>query len=425
MIHNTKISWETGAHSVIAGSNDESSRARTGRGPELTTVGSTVHRVGFSSCIDLFSSISVEIIPGTGDEWLPEETEPHKRFLVVENNLGVPQKVLYKAYLEATAVFRCCRTKLLSIRGSLTQTSCQERDLIDSTLNATAVLIVLNPGHSTAWNARKNLILSGHRDILRELSFTTSLLTVRECAKHSLLWHHRRWLLRRIHPPSSKRPRSLVAGAPSVHFPEATDEDTLRSVNIPLEALEAEFSACTVACGTYERNYFGWSHRFRCLDALVSMFGGALVAENQVAGAIETLQEEWRRTTAWINRHVSDYTAMQYQCHVDGVLQHPSYWSRTSKQSCPEGTSFDHAKSLLKAYPSHEAIWLYLRGGAQALDDGGMEKLKQTAEEFLSGINEPKATASLVGDAELQEAQRHAQRLLSWITGSISRSGIS
>ncbi len=410
---------------MIAGTNGESSCARTGRGSELTTVGNTVHRVGFSSCIDPFSSISVEIIPGTGDEWLPEGTESHKRFLVVENNLGVPQKVLYKAYLEATTVFRRCRTQLLSIRGSVTPTSCQEHDLIGSTLNATAVLIVLNPGHNTAWNARKNLILSGHRDILRELSFTTSLLTVRECAKHSLLWHHRRWLLRRIFPPSTERLRSPIGDVSSAHFPEATDEDTLRSMNIPLEALETEFSACTVACGTYERNYFGWSHRFRCLDALVCIIEGAQIVENQAAGAVEALQEESRRTTAWINRHVSDYTAMQYQCYVDNVLQHPSYWSRIHEPSRPGETSFDHAKSLLKAYPSHEAIWLYLRGGAQVLDDGGMEKLKQVAEQFLSGISDPEATASLVGDAELQEAQRHAQRLLSWITSSISRGAIS
>ncbi|KAI0090727.1 hypothetical protein BDY19DRAFT_730663 [Irpex rosettiformis] len=368
------------------------------------------------------SPLAIEIIPGNGDEWLPEGTEPHKRFLLVEDNLGVPQKVLYKAYLEATALFRSYRPLLVSVSPSLQRDSDIGGLLhIEDILNVSSVLILLNPGHNTAWNARKTLILSGFRGINQELALMTALLTVHECAKHSLLWHHRRWLLRRLYPLSVKEPSALVAKS-IPNFPGVDDEDTLSSTNIPLHVLEAEFSACTLACSTYNRNYFGWLHRFRCLDALASKIPAAQMSadDSQVAPLLKTLQEESSRSSRWIDQHISDYTAMQYQCRLQSMLEHYSRLvpqaSERSPGEIPSIGIFGHAESLVKAYPSHEALWLYLRGAAQiyAKRDGGMiQQLERVGKDFLGSKTRPRA--SLQNGNALEEAERHAHRLLAWL----------
>ena len=266
-----------------------------------------------------------------------------------------------------------------------------------------AVLIVVNPGHNTAWNVRKTLTLSGSRDIDKEISFTTALLTIRECAKQSLLWHHRRWLLRRRYPALDMREFPSIGTFSIPNFPHTLDEDTLRCTDMPLDALDAEFSACTLACSTYERNYFGWLHRFRCLDALAAKIHVAQsVADNtQISRLLELLREESGRSFRWVDQHVSDYTAMQYQCRIDSVLQYFSpLFAQIKNPTTSSMNTFDHAESLLKAYPNHEALWLYLRGAAQTHGhcDGEMsQQLERVAKEFLGRETETGVGVSLLG----------------------------
>ncbi|KAI0343732.1 hypothetical protein BDW22DRAFT_1483728 [Trametopsis cervina] len=349
---------------------------------------------------------AIEIIPGNGDEWLPEDTEPHKRFLFEEDHLGIPHKILCRAYVGATEAFRRSRALWLSDVRSPAHSS-----LSDELLATSAVLITLNPGHNTAWNIRKALVLARVQDASVELAFTSALLTVHECSKHSLLWHHRRWLLRSIHPLIDPLP--TTAHDSSMFSSDMDDGDALQYRDISVEAYRNEFAACSLASGTYERNYFAWSHRSRCLEALAeSIRRAGTLNEARTAGAFLTiLQEEYDQSSQWIEQHISDYTSMQYQCRVDAILRKHS---RLLPPTFSYTTAFAHARSLLQSYPDHEALWYYLRGSAVSSADGlktAATELEELAKRYTCR-DEFDNDRSWVASAE---ASRCANGLLAWL----------
>lgn len=360
-----------------------------------------------------FLSESVEIIPGDGKEFLPPESSGTPvDFLLIDGNLGVPQKILYKAYLEAVHLFHRYRTK-----PSTAQNASETENLLDKSLASpteaqawsTAVIILLNSGHQSAWNARKRLVESGGLDAKRELAWTTALLTVRECAKHSILWHHRRWLLRRRWPsaahPSAERRRAS----------DIDDEDALRGCAVPLAALEGEFRACTLAANTYERNYFAWAHRTRCVDALVAALHAAQASGDapRVDRIWQVLIHEAAEVSVWIERHVADYTAMQYRYRLAALLRPLALHSPDH----PSPSAYSHAMSLVDAFPQYESLWYYLRGAlwAEPCNEGDsrIDELESLCRRHLP--SQTSATASLKELSQSADAKhRHASRFLLW-----------
>ena len=336
---------------------------------------------------------SVEILPGDGKEWLElaardaKDETPHE-FLLMEGNLGIPQKILYRAYLEAAPAFK----QALNV---LSESSVTPSGFIDSShaaalAESTAVLLVLNPGHQSAWNSRKRLVECGYIDLTRELSLTTALLTVRECAKHSILWHHRRWLLRRLYLP-----HTILSHAQDEII---TDEDSLQSLDISTSRFRAEFDACMLAATTYERNYFAWTHRTRCLDALTSLLHNTATRTQEL---LELLHEEKINVTLWIDRHVADYTAMQYHCRLASLAL-----ALNPPPSLTSTATYEHAKSLVEAYPEHESLWYYLRGSVWAEGISAPEGCS-----WVESISQAKPEA----DSSTEVGLRHAQRCLNWL----------
>ncbi|KAI0732551.1 protein prenylyltransferase, partial [Fomitopsis betulina] len=298
--------------------------------------------------------LSVEVIPGDGSDWPPRDCmsleEDHRPFLFIEGNLGLPQKVLCKAYITAVRDFTRLRP-----------THCQPAASDTERLaNLSAVILLANPAHQTALNLRKKLVVCGFLDASTELQLCTAMLVVRENSKQSLLWHHRRWLLHRVHPLANDNTRTSNAGQLG---------DTLRDVTLPADALRSEFSVAAQACETYPRNYFAWIHRHLCLDALFHLACAPCPTRDSYRAL---LVEETRFARTWIERHVSDYTAVHYfhGMHVL-LLQDPSIFlpedalGKLGVDGADGGTlctaMHTHAENLLKAYPEHESLWLYLR----------------------------------------------------------------
>ena len=257
--------------------------------------------------------------------------------------------------------------------------------------STTSVLVTLNPGHQSAWNARKRLVESGGMEPHNELQFTAALLTVRECAKHSILWNHRRWLFRRIY---SKTPP-----APPISSWNGIDEDALSDLSLSAVQLQDEFQACTVAANTYERNYFAWLHRTRCLDALVA----TLPAKPELE---PVLTNEFEAVKLWIERHVGDYTAMQYFCHLT-LIQTPHLTS--SGRRFPSAYQF--AKSLVESYPDHESPWYFLRDAVLANRDGIENGLASLCRSLIAKAEADTAPGlSFATDA----SGRYAKQFLAW-----------
>ncbi|KAI0776319.1 hypothetical protein BD413DRAFT_265444 [Trametes elegans] len=364
--------------------------------------------------------ISIEILPGDGSEWfasdLPPEVAQYAPFLLVEGNLGIPQKIAYKAYLQSILTFRQCRSRLraqpeerLERQDSCPLTNVDTADTIASS----GILLLINPAHQSALDVRKRLVQLGKLDAAHELRFVSALLTLREASKQSLLWHHRRWLLRRIHCPiQTMLPHSIASSSGTPHFPQGDGEDSLWGVSLDANAFRAEFAATGQACEIYPRNYHAWTHRFLCAEALaVLLTGNAQSTPDQ--GLVEVWHEERAHIRVWVERHVSDYSAMQYACRFEELghglplpaleatlLDRTPRGSTASQDSKPDraATVLDHAWSLVQAYPTHESLWLYLRGALSPA---------------FSGVGVP-SSGRVVGDVGIvAEARAFAGRLLS------------
>ncbi|KAI9064535.1 hypothetical protein FKP32DRAFT_1591350 [Trametes sanguinea] len=386
--------------------------------------------------------VSVELLPGDGSEWFtedsPQEIIQHAPFLFVEGNLGVPHKLAYKLYLQSVPTFQECRARLrsqptgetpLDLDGGL-------RTLTHHTLASSAVLLLVNPAHQSALNARKRLVQLGALEAAHELRFVSALFTLRDGAKQSILWHHRRWLLRRVYsslpPPARDEPRTTAA---DLRGPQGDGADSLAGLSLDADWFRTEFGVVSRACEIYPRNYHAWAHRFLCAQALATLCTHPATSDARRAGWREALREEAARAREWVDRHVSDYSAMQYACRVQSLQNTlraaADVGSRGSRPVAEEGSVdaplVEHAWSLVKAYPAHESLWLYFRGAmnipssdeALALADlpavrGISTRAEEFAERLLSDVTGPEGTSSVL-PADGALARNHAVRFLAWV----------
>ncbi|PIL33401.1 hypothetical protein GSI_04022 [Ganoderma sinense ZZ0214-1] len=366
--------------------------------------------------------ISIELLPGDASEWLASAPPEHAPFLFVDNNLGVPHKLAYKAYLEAVARFRAVRPRHDSIDHS------HSAELLASS----AVLLLVNPAHQTALNARKRLVLLGTHSAAHELRFTDALLTLRDGAKQSILWHHRRWVLRRIHPPlPSPSPSPFSESQAKGH---GDGVDTLADIALSPATFRAEIAAVERACEAYPRNYHAWAHRFLCAEALVHVLAHVLSAFSPSSAsassphdrheALRELEAERAHIRTWVERHVADYSAMQYACRLEALVQGlpaPDTETKTKTETEKGAEAGAHALELVRAYSSHEALWLYLRG-AVALDlfPPGTQGDAGAAIDGLTESYLREGATAVAGHQVVSGTYGHAVRFSAWRKWSVS-----
>ena len=210
-------------------------------------------------------------------------------------------------------------------------------------------MLLGNPSHSTCLNKRRALVEDGLLDIEQELSLIASLQLLHECSKSSILWSYRRWLLRKLYAPTKP---SLV--------------DSLEDVNVPLEAISQEVAIATTASEIYPRNYHAWLHRYKCLESVASS-----PSSNTLLSQV--LRAEEFAITKWVDLNVGDYSAMQYLCHVYSTMdkmgiQHIQMHADDDAEARSDEkvntisfSPWEHAVELVRRYPTHEALWYYLR----------------------------------------------------------------
>ncbi|KAF7351168.1 hypothetical protein MSAN_01679500 [Mycena sanguinolenta] len=266
------------------------------------------------------SLLSVEILPGGIEQWATETPEAGRPstefpFVYMENHLGVPKKILYQLYLSALDLLKS--------------------DNATSQLDASCVIVLANPAHATALNVRKRHIQSGTLSAHAELKFSEMVLpSSRPCSKESIQWAHRRWV--------------GIAGSP-LEVPE-----------IPADAIEAEFKLISKCCETYPRNYHAWSHHHFVMQCIYVSLRGSHPADSPF---LALFTAEFSNLRRWIESHVSDYSAIHQFCSLIARLQFldlPQYHS-TLAPLADSVVHFEHAVSLIKAFPNHESLWMYLR----------------------------------------------------------------
>ncbi|KAG2043759.1 hypothetical protein BDR03DRAFT_939847 [Suillus americanus] len=328
---------------------------------------------------------TIEVLPGDASIWIPDVAERSRSpFLFMENNLGVPEKELRRSYLFALPIFSAARktSGLHTLENPSNHTmSSVIQDLIDSS----AVLILMNPAHQTALNARKQLIVRNFINVGEEVKFTAALLSSRHCCKQGELWYHRRWLLQRIYPIPSF-PQGLladvVADSPSFYLPP--------------NDLSVEINLVTRACELYPRNYFGWTHRTICIRSALAP--GVHSTTSDVF--FEILRKEIISVMQWIESHISDCSAVH---HLKTLVR---LTEDAESAFPPDNLLIGHALTLVRAFPEHETLWQYLR----VFWDEGV-----VATEFVASFVLPlQSTRMAEQENESPRGVQHACHFLEW-----------
>ncbi|KAM3072457.1 hypothetical protein ACMFMG_009258 [Clarireedia jacksonii] len=153
---------------------------------------------------------------------------PGSNILVDMNNIGIPKTKLIQAFVVARQIF---------FKHIKDDSSAYYKDI----RNSTAVILLTDPEHLTAANARKRLMQKVQKHngpefgeaLTKELYFIDSLLTSRlnRHTKSPTLWGHRRWLL-----------------------------ELRQSIGLRHDVHRDLASVVMIAAERHPRNYYAWSH---------------------------------------------------------------------------------------------------------------------------------------------------------------------
>ncbi|NXJ25116.1 PTAR1 protein, partial [Dicrurus megarhynchus] len=235
----------------------------------------------------------------------------------------------------------------------------------DELIDITCTLLLLNPDFTTAWNVRKELILSGTLNPLKDLHLGKLALT--KFPKSPETWIHRRWVLQQL-----IQENSLPSLATKGNLGAAPVERIHRLV-------QEEMNVCSEAAGRYPSNYNAWSHRIWVLQHLAKL-------------TVKVLLDELSSTKYWVSMHVSDHSGFHYRQFLLNSLirrtvtdnnilvqnqmvneQNPSLQkgeeSAGTEAACAEEQSVDlpHrldeemelCTELIDNYPGHETLWCH------------------------------------------------------------------
>ncbi|NXB21140.1 PTAR1 protein, partial [Rhagologus leucostigma] len=235
----------------------------------------------------------------------------------------------------------------------------------DELIDITCTLLLLNPDFTTAWNVRKELILSGTLNPLKDLHLGKLALT--KFPKSPETWIHRRWVLQQL-----IQENSLPSLATKGNLGAAPVERIHRLV-------QEEMNVCSEAAGRYPSNYNAWSHRIWVLQHLAKL-------------AVKVLLDELSSTKYWVSMHVSDHSGFHYRQFLLNSLirrtvtdnnilvqnqmvneQNPSLQkgeeSAGTEAACAEEQSVDLPRrldeemelctELIDNYPGHETLWCH------------------------------------------------------------------
>ncbi|NWT97477.1 PTAR1 protein, partial [Urocynchramus pylzowi] len=235
----------------------------------------------------------------------------------------------------------------------------------DEVIDITCTLLLLNPDFTTAWNVRKELILSGTLNPLKDLHLGKLALT--KFPKSPETWIHRRWVLQQL-----IQENSLPSLATKGNLGAAPVEKIHRLV-------QEEMNVCSEAAGRYPSNYNAWSHRIWVLQHLAKL-------------TVKVLLDELSSTKYWVSMHVSDHSGFHYRQFLLNSLirrtvtdnnilvqnqvvneQSPSLQkeeeSAGTEAACAEEQSVDLPRhldeemelcsELIDNYPGHETLWCH------------------------------------------------------------------
>lgn len=280
-------------------------------------------------------------------EVLPQALAPAEGCILQDGtnlcvNLGVPKKVLIKAYLTARQIFFQNRNNFS----------------IDSpAFQATNIILFFDPEHLTATNYRKKRILNLHKDnsqpvavFYQEVLFVTNILTspLHRQTKSPTLWHHRFWLF------TFALERKLYG------FPSDVG---------PNEYAERVFNPIFKSAEQHPKNYYAWQYARRMIERLRE-----LVLEEPQRSKLwfsEFLVACAQKVNTWCCQHPSDTSGWSFLLFLIPQL---SALERTFITKQVLGFTFN-------VHAQQESLWVFLRTvlaleASDQVRDGFVDRLK-------------------------------------------------
>uniref|UniRef100_A0A8C5XUU3 Protein prenyltransferase alpha subunit repeat containing 1 n=1 Tax=Microcebus murinus TaxID=30608 RepID=A0A8C5XUU3_MICMU len=205
-------------------------------------------------------------IDGIGLITCPAARYNRSPIVLVENKLGVESW--------------CVRFLLPYVHNKLLSTRKQWLNR-DEPTDITCTLLLLSPDFTTAWNVRKELILSGTLNPIKDLHLGKLVLT--KFPKSPETWIHRRWVLQQLIQETSL-PSFVTKGNLGTIPTERT-----------LWLIQEEMKVCGEAAGRYPSNYNAWSHRIWVLQHVAKL-------------DVKILLDELSSTQHWASLLVSDHS---------------------------------------------------------------------------------------------------------------------
>jgi protein prenyltransferase alpha subunit repeat containing protein 1 len=265
-----------------------------------------------------------------------------------------------------------------------------DASLVRILIASSSILLLANPSNQTALNTRKHLVRMHQIDPHAELRFLASLLSSQHC-KHAELWYHRRWLLSAAYDP---------------RFSDAASVDSYcRLQFVSQESLQRELELVSRACELYPRNYFAWTHRLICIRSLLSDY----LAGMDAVGFVPIFRNEIAGIKGWIDRHVSDYSAIHTILALSQAVVQSGDLSLMEiiiEEDIP-----GHAISLVQEYPAHEALWMYIRTALSIPDSQQIPQIQQFVDHFVQPLvhsQHPKTDAK----EDLVKAPQYARQFM-------------
>ncbi|XP_023586617.1 protein prenyltransferase alpha subunit repeat-containing protein 1 isoform X1 [Trichechus manatus latirostris] len=260
----------------------------------------------------------------------------------------------------------------------------------DELIDVTCTLLLLNPDFTTAWNVRKELILSGTLNPIKDLHLGKLALT--KFPKSPETWIHRRWVLQQLIQETSL-PSFVTKGNLGTIPAERTQR-----------LIQEEMEVCGEAAGRYPSNYNAWSHRIWVLQHLAKLDVKEYKLYHLPRGHIDSIYQEPHRvflfvailldelssTKHWASMHVSDHSGFHYrqflikslisQTVIDiSVLEQNPLRSEPALV-LPKGEEaaasteeprinlphlleeeVEFTTDLIDTYPGHETLWCHRR----------------------------------------------------------------
>lgn len=249
---------------------------------------------------------------------------PHGCHVLVDgNSIAVPKVTLVRAFIVARQILLKC---LPHFQESQTDVR-----------NAAAVILLMDPEHITAANARKRVVqLYRERpvseltvELKRELWWVDSMLTARlhRHTKSPTLWGHRRWVL-----------------------------EVCQSIRMPYDIDKDLKSVILVAAERHARNYYAWLHLrwvVRNLHLKASQRENVPSAGLDGSKMLSTIK-------AWCLRNPGDTAGFSFLLFC--LLEHPENFPGGKSRMEASSSICKEVLDLAVSFKwTNESVWVFLR----------------------------------------------------------------